>query len=142
MTKVCELNSDNAYLYLPQIARKQIRLCWHDDYYHGPITGLLEYHGEKYWFHMCDENLQHANDPSWHRRYLVIELSPAQLQEEEEWHNLFREKVGTHTDYNAQGYREPGHIHSQQSQVEFYRAYNEREEPDYSDNNVIGWFQL
>jgi hypothetical protein len=142
MTRVSDLKSPNEFLYLNKIARREIKLCWHDDYLHGPITGMLKYQNRKYWFHMCDENTQTIGELLWHRRYLIIELTNEQIEEEEYWHKLFREKVGTHTDYDEQGYMNKGEIFSQESQAEFYQAYQQRVEPDFSTNILIGWFEL
>ena len=72
------------------------------------------------------------------RRFLVLELSPQQLAEEEYWHELFREKVGTHCDYDEAHLE----VKPQEKHHEFYEAYQKRAKPDYSTNRVIGWFEL
>src|SRR5215207_5227193 len=89
------------YLLLPEIDRGEVKLLWHSDFWDGPTSGMLLYRGKKHWFQVCDE----SDDPDlqdYYRRFLIIELSDRQLEEEEYWHSLFREKVGTHTDYEPQ----------------------------------------
>jgi hypothetical protein len=42
-----------------------------------------------------------------YRRFLVVHLTAEQLADEERWHELSREAVGTHTDYGEPGELRP-----------------------------------
>jgi len=114
-----------------------LKLLWHSAYWDGPIDGLLNYQGKKYWFQRFDE----PSDRIVFRRFLIIELSPDQLSEEEYWHELFRQKVGTHADYDETGRRQSYVIHPEELHNEFYDAYKNRLALDLSDNRLIGWFE-
>lgn len=83
-----------------------------------------------------------SDEESYHRRFAIIELSEAQLREEESWHELFKEKVGNHTDYDAHGNRFIGDITPRELWKEFYDKYSSRKPRDYSNNLVVGWFEL
>lgn len=122
---------------LPQLVPEAVNLLWHDDFWDGPLSGLLEYRGERLWFQLAEE----ADDPvaGWYRRYLVVRLTPEQLREEEKWHGLFRRCVGTHTDYRSDE-RQPGAVHPREQWSEFYDAYAKRNPRSLDENEVVGWF--
>ncbi|MCA9029061.1 MAG: hypothetical protein KDA86_28025, partial [Planctomycetaceae bacterium] len=61
-----------------------------------------------------------------------------QLSEEEDWHELFCRKVGTHFDFTER----PALPREQVDMDAFYEPYRQRKPPDYRTNFVIGWFQL
>src|ERR1017187_10939146 len=81
-----------------KLDRKDLRLLWYADFWDGPINGLCICDEKKSWFEMVAENEDDFPDVM-QRRFLVFELSPEQLVEEEYWHELFRQKVGTHCDF-------------------------------------------
>jgi hypothetical protein len=133
-----ELSGPEDYLDLPHLDKRDIRMVWHSDFWDVPISGLLLYHGEKYWFQTAGD-IRYSDSSG--TIYLVVQLSRQQLEEEEYWHDLFRQKVGNHTDYGEYGNRtlnaqKPPNTHS-----EFYDAYNKRTKLDLSTNTVIGWFE-
>jgi hypothetical protein len=101
---------------------------------------MLVYRAQECWFQVVAES-EHDN-PEWYRRFVVLRLSPEQHAEECRWHDLFRAKVGVHTDYEelsqrpAVGFRWPReHWH------EFYDPYQQRTPRDFSGNEVMGWFE-
>src|SRR6476646_1459743 len=100
MIKLSDLTGKRDYLLLPHIPRNEVRILWHEAYWDGVKSGFLLYDGQKYWFEVCDEADESASDREYYRRFLVIRLSPKQLTEEEGWHELFQQKVGTNTDYD------------------------------------------
>jgi hypothetical protein len=126
-----------AYAHLPQRDRGEVQLLWHADYWDGPLNGLCRYRDRKCWFELCAEGEPEAGD-KFYRRYLLLELGKDQLDEEEYWHRLFQEKVGTHADYGeAQREVKPRH-----SWAEFYEPYQKRGKVDYSANPALGWFEV
>jgi|SRR5579859_979807 len=122
---------------LPKVETKEVRLLWHSSYWDGPVDGLLIYKGRKYWFEMLDD----GEVPGDVRRFLIIELSPAELDEEERWHELFRAKVGMHCDYDEAGKARLGELRPKEMWSEFYAAYDRRKPRQWSGNRVIAWFE-
>lgn len=151
--KLSELQGEEDYLQTPRIERSAIKLLWYSDYWDGPRSGMLEYQGKPYWFQICaeaDADTKPTPDSSspdglqltgWYRRYTLLKLSDAQLQEERYWHELFRQKVGTHTDYDEEE-ENSGEVRPKETHAEFYEPYKAYTRPDLSDNEVIGWFEL
>jgi hypothetical protein len=121
---------------IPKLHSNEVQLLWHVDFWDGPINGLCLYHNEKFWFELWTDEEEEIPD-SGSRRFLVVKLAPHQLADEEYWHDLFRQKVGTHTDY---GEAHP-EVKPRESHREFYEPYQQRAKPDYSGNPVIGWFE-
>jgi hypothetical protein len=134
-----ELTADN-YLTLPQIPRADVTFLWHCDFWDGPQTGIVRWGSERLWFEMFPASVTGSlNVTSW--RFLLVRLSEQQLRDEEWWHELFRQHVGTHTDYErADG--DPGTVHPREQHAKFYDAYATRVPPDLSANEVIGWFEM
>lgn len=122
---------------LPKVKWHDLRILWHCGYWDGPRSGLLSYKDIKYWFQVFDE----PDDATIFRRFLIIELSTEQVREEEQWHDLFRQKVGTHTDYDESGKRHIGVLQPREIWHEFYDAYKNRLVQDFSDNQVVSWFE-
>lgn len=133
-----ETTADN-YRTLPQIPRADVSLLWHCDYWDGPITGLLLWHGERLWFQMIDESGE--NEAAWYRRFLLIRLSEQQLRDETWWHELFRQHVGTHNDYKR-AEDDPGTVRPGEQWNSFYIPYSKRVPLDLSQNEVLGWFEM
>lgn len=133
---LADLQAPDAYLALPQIEKAAVRWQWPCDFWDGPITGVVLYEGVKYWAQQCAE---HVEAEPWYRRYLIIELSEEQLQDEEYWHRLFEEKVGTHTCSHLAA--EARKVKREDHWREFYEPYQQRTPPDFSQNRVVGWFE-
>ncbi len=128
------------------------RLLWHIDYHDGPRDGICEYNGKKYFFSQCDDwfydefgnNKNQFDDgvrPSWRRRYVLIELTPEQLNEEMQTHKLFQQFVGVHTDYDAAGKRTVGETRPDTEWHKFYDVHENKPPKDYTKNKIIGWFE-
>jgi hypothetical protein len=154
MTKLGELSEDFYIEYfhqLPQIDVKNIRLLWHNGYWDMPLDGILLYNGRPNWFKIFHalriDEVRNRVDPEgivWNDhfvRYLVVELSDEQIKEEEYWHDLFRQKVGTHTNYDENGQRKIGELRPRELWNDFYERHKRREARDFSHNLVIGWFE-
>ena len=117
--------------------RHEIQLLWYADFWDGPINGLCLCDGNKCWFELLTA-AEHDLPDTTQRRFLLLELSPHQLAEAEGWHDLFRQKVGTHCDFE-----EPHpEVKPADSHREFYEAYHHRPKVDYSNNSALGWFEM
>ncbi len=120
-----------------KIDRADVRPLWYMDFWDGPINGLCLWNNRKYWFEfIVDEDGNEAIDGP--RRFLMKELAPQQLEDEERWHELFRQKVGTHCDFEE---ARPG-VKPKELHHEFYEAFQGRPRPDYSKNPVVAWFEM
>lgn len=129
--------STEALANIPKAQPDDLHMLWHSDYWDGPRSGLLLYRGQKLWFEVFDE----LDGGPIYRRFLIVELSPEQLREEENWHELFRQKVGTHTDYDATQNRQLGALRPREMWHEFYDAYHKRTPLDLSNDLVVAWFE-
>jgi hypothetical protein len=138
VTRLEDLGGPHSYLDLPEVDQAEVRVLWHSDFWDVPLNGLATYQGRKCWFQTL-EDLRH-NDPA-EVIYLLIELSDKQITEEEYWHNLFREQVGAHTDYDEHGHRKTGSLMPESAQKQYFDARKSREGQDFADNRVIGWFK-
>lgn len=128
---------DKDYRHLQKVDRRDVHLLWYFDFWDGPINGLCLCHNEKCWFEACLEG-EHAFSDSNPRRFFIRRLSREQLADEEKWHDLFRENVGTHSDFD-----EPHpQVKPADGHQEFYEKYATRGRFDYSNNPTIGWFEL
>lgn len=56
MLRRSELSADDAYRQLPEIQPRDFQLLWHCDYWDGPRSELLLYHGQRCWSEVFAEN--------------------------------------------------------------------------------------
>lgn len=77
----------------------------------------------------------------WWRLFAILRLTPEQLTKEEHWHALFRQKVGTHTDYHETGVRHRGELHPRKEWRDFYAAHASRKPMNLHNNEVLAWFE-
>jgi hypothetical protein len=104
---------------LPRVDATDFEPLWIAGYYDGPLSGAVLHKGQLCWYLLAEEEREPFAE-GWYRRYRLIELTPAQRDEVQRWHDLFRAQVGTHWDYPRLS---PG-----------VRVL--------TDNEVIGWLQL
>lgn len=97
---------------------------------------MAEVAGHRYRFDIIDYDALGSEDE--HRDYWLISLESEQLQDEERWHELFCQKVGTHFDFTERSPLPPDKV----CLDAFYIPYQSRTMPDYTSNEVIGWFCL
>jgi hypothetical protein len=130
----------DGYRALPQAPLTAVTLLWHSDFWDGPRSGLLVYAGEQCWFEVVAEN----DDPDlagWYRRFAIIRLTPAQLADEQRWHELFRANVGWHTDYVKDAPDRYAGLRPREQWRAFYDLYEKRVPLDLSGNEVLAWFE-
>jgi hypothetical protein len=155
MTKFGEIPQDyylQYYKNLPQIDAKDVRILWHCGYYDGPLDGICLYQGRKCWFEIFQslrvedvrKRVDNEGGSVWldyYVRYLVVELSDDQITEEDYWHELFRQKIGTHCDYDEKEHRQIGGLKPQEVWAEYFDAAPKINSRDFSQNHVLGWFE-
>jgi hypothetical protein len=111
---------------------REVRFLWVHDYYDGALSGALVHREKICWFEYCGES---AN----RRRYVVLELTSAELDDERHWHALFEQHVGDHWTTRDDGSR--GSVRPVEEHAKFYEAYALRAQVDYSRNPILGWFE-
>ncbi len=140
MLTFADITGADEYLRAPRIETAELRLLWHCDFWDGPRSGMLDYRGEQCWFQIVAESEE--DDSPWYRRFVVLRLTPEQHAEESRWHELFRARVGVHTDYEEQKTRPAeGFLWPKEHWHEFYDAYKQRTPPHFSGCEVLGWFE-
>jgi hypothetical protein len=82
----------------PEI-KEGIKILWESGRYDGPLSGVLEYNGDKCYFDIKREyySKEYGYNPG--RTYWIYKLTEEQWKEISYWHEEFRLHVGTHCDY-------------------------------------------
>jgi hypothetical protein len=142
MVTLADAKENQRFLQLPKIPVEDIRWLWINHWVDGPIEGMVKYQ-DKETLALMVEEAKAAEQQGFYRRYALIELDEAELTNEHYWHRLFVEKVGDHWTFDEallskieEGLRSP------ETHDEFYNAYRQRIQPDYSNNPVIGWLEV
>lgn len=123
----------------PEIPLGELRVLWIHDYWDGPLSGVLAHRGRLRWFECCNfsEEAEGEVEP---RRYLLRDLTDAEIADEEKWHALFVEHVGDHWTAHEDGRQ--GTMKPQAEHAKFYEPYSKRTPPDCSTHPILGWFSL
>lgn len=120
---------------LPKLSPSDLRLLWVNDWYDGPLEAVVEHGGAR-----CLMVLHHhevASDTPY--KWVVFELTPEQLAEEQKWHALYVEHVGDHWcfhDASAVPHPPPAQPRDPER---FQTLYESRESVDLSSNVALGW---
>jgi hypothetical protein len=146
----------------PKISFGELSLRWYIMYYDGPLSGILDYKGERCYWHAqsggddyldYDENGVVRLDDKGNEIclyypivYTVHKLSNEQIELENKKHALFEAYVGFNTNYfddlTDENY---GKMHPSSWHKIYYREANQfPEHPQalWSDETVIGWFTI
>src|SRR6476469_3485249 len=127
MKKTLKVKEADSLDKLEPIDRRELKLLWNHESWDGPISGMCLYRGEKCWFQMFMD----PDDPECEkltRRYLLIELSNEQIEEQEYWQNLFLEKVGGNNVFDENGIRRTDRPKQPpQKRKEFYESFRKRQ---------------
>jgi len=111
-----------------QAKQIQVTPLWYTNFYDGVLAGFCEVDGNLCWFRVEDTEQEYP----WN--YFVYALNDDEIKEEKRRHQLFREYVGTHTDFG-----ESSKVVRPQSMWSDY--YSQQFKPeDYSSNEIIGSF--
>jgi len=141
---------------------RTIRLLWHAGYYDGPITGACEVGGKPKWFEMVGSKAGDSDDmePEGEvyfnlycketndmdidrmRYYYIYDIPEEVMNEVIAQHEVFKEFVGTHCDYDENNQRGIGCTKPQESWKQYYEG--KRKDIDIKSHlvrkNRIGWF--
>jgi hypothetical protein len=69
---LCPENYDRSHL--PQLDSKRIEILWHEGWWDGPLSGVMNYAGEKHWFEIYDTNDDHLG-----YQYFTIRLTDTEF---------------------------------------------------------------
>src|SRR3989338_10060019 len=87
---------------LPLIPQDNIKILYDNNYWDGPLEGVLRWNNKNYYF-IC------YNDNDWtnvaHRIFVIIEMTKEQEENENYFHQLFTKFVGRHNEYDVAGDR-------------------------------------
>ena len=138
----------------------RIKILWMESYWDGPLSGYVMLDDVEGYFVNCfdmewntrpetrDESCDRFCDfadktrcclNNSDRLYLVFLLDAQQIAHIKTEHDIFQKFVGTHTDYNNDGYRNIGAIHHP---TESWPGFYDRVRPDIhplNDNQIVGW---
>ena len=115
-----------------------VRLLWDHDWWDGPVSGLAEFEGNEYWYEAVWD--PERDDWSHPRRYVLRELTAAELEDEWQWHRLFEKHVSTmHCRHDA---APPSEVRPGGEWRTFYDAYGARRTRSYSERAVVAEFRL
>ena len=88
---------------LPSIPKEEYKFLWIDEYYDGPVAGMLIHKNEMLYFMMYADREFNAQIHKFTKRtFTVHRLKPKALKLQIYWHDLFTELVGDHYDYNEE----------------------------------------
>lgn len=112
-----------------EIDSSEISLLYTNDLYDGPLEGVCEWRGEKFYFYVKDLKP---------RTYYLIKLTPEQLENDEKLHSAYQKYVESYP-YIAEG------SVSHRKDAEWDKYHRECEK--YSDQEilqeqVVGWFKI
>ncbi|UQN10687.1 hypothetical protein [Deinococcus sp. QL22] len=114
---------------LPQLDGKAFTLVTIQDYYDGPLTGLVQQHNQHYWYEIIDSPLDGGS------RYVIAQIDEEAVQDELYWDHLFSALV-------CDDRFRPSRNHPPERQAMFYDAYRKRTPLDIENAGVIGWMYM
>jgi hypothetical protein len=125
----------DAYLKLPKIAANDLKILWCTEWYDGPEAGVLWYHNRRCYFATC----RLLDDDT--KIVLVVALTEEQLGELEYRVTKWVEKVGGKSPhvYIDIPVEKPG---DPRLFMDYHTEMEKRPKPDYSQNQVLGWFEF
>lgn len=119
----------------------EARIVWSTNHYDGPAAGVAIHSGVHYWFHYLDS----IDDRP--RRFGLHPLSQSEFKIERQRHELFRNYVGHHCDYDESGRRLTNAVYHSPSNEALAECYAEQDKlrsnaqrMAYSRREPIGWF--
>lgn len=117
-----------------QVARKDVRYLWHNDYWDGPMSGACLYQGERLWFKIFHEGVQH-------RKFVLLRLNENQWKELDFRHLKFQNYVGTHTDYDENGKRHVGSAPLIESDPDKFYKWAKKNPAPNIEGEQVAWYR-
>ena len=136
---------------LPFYSREKWKFLWENDRYDGPLEGVCEVEGKKYyflfhddhWYKLSKEDMNKVMNEElsllWTRSFYLADLSEEQWEKEIKRHEDFCKYVGTYCNYNENGCLLDSDPKPEWQK--FYDIYGE-DERDYDDYEIVGWIAI
>ena len=123
---------------LPFIAGDSVRILYENNYWDGPLEGVLRWNNKNYYFinYSDDDWTDGAN-----RAFVIIEMTKAQEKDENYFHQLFIKYVGSHTDYDEFGNRSIEEVKPESERKKFYDEYDKAEKFTISRSQLKARFK-
>jgi len=126
---------------------------WDNGYYDGPLSGVVEYKGEKHYFDLLKEYDSEKLRKKVYRTFKLYKLTPKQLESMTYWHNEFCLHIGKHMTYswdeNKKSYTRDFKVNPGVSTLYWKEMFYERYEKDVNENGniyatldksqIVGW---
>jgi hypothetical protein len=144
---ILERYSRGRYRVLPQLDQGKACWLWVWNTTDGPIDGVAEFEGARYWFTTIDFSPE-PHDGMAFRHYLLIDLTAEQRRELERSHEHFHRRVGKYRHFDpdrwAEGIEARRRTEPLQRQgwAEYCAMAKEWPAVDLSANRVIGWLEV
>jgi hypothetical protein len=120
---------------LPKLLPTDLRLLWVNDWYDGPLEAVVELRGARCLMVLYAEDVASDNPYTW----VIFELTPDQVADEQKWHALYVEHVGDHWCFHdAATLVHPAPVQPRDPD-RFQRLYEARADLDLSANVALGW---
>jgi hypothetical protein len=120
---------------LQKLSPGDLRLLWVNDWYEGPLEAVVEHRGTRCLMVLHHQDVHSDNPYKW----VLFELTPEQLAEEQKWHGLYVEHVGDHWCFHdGSVIAHPAPVQPRDPE-RFHALYKEREDLDLSANVALGW---
>lgn len=125
---------------IPPKEVSKIKMLWVDDYYDGPLSGVMEYESKNYYFKLFDEHCAlilttEDNDdaiPDCVRWYHIYPLSDIEFAYEKKWNDMFENAKAETPDFDPKKDSPLSRYYEEQKK---YRSV------DLSLSKVVGWFR-
>lgn len=105
------------------IHESQLKFLWFQDFYDGPLNGILEFENKEYRYEIVT-NYTKAIYP---RIFALVELTEDELKEEKYWYDLHKEIVkDQYTDVEAN--------------KKYYKLEKRRKKINYNTKTVLWYF--
>lgn len=124
-----------------------VRKLWHQNYWDGPLSGVVMFKGREHWFECVLEGVVGKTiDGSLldARAFAIVALTDEQIAELYARHRDFQENVGRHCDYSysdeGKSSRQLGNLASKDKRDDFYARAKTLEPLDFSQNRVVAWW--
>lgn len=116
----------------------EAKILWETDCYDGPICGICEFEGNKYYFDMFEE-AEPFTDSEWYRRYHVYRLEDEVLAYEIESHKRFQRITNAH--YNYRNDPKLQVFEPKEKLSDFYNWRGKFPDTRDSEKTLIGYFE-
>jgi len=111
---------------LPQIKcleENQMTFLWFDDFYDGPLNGVLKYQDKEYKYEIVSDYMK----LEYPRIFALVALTNEELKEEKYWNDLYIELVKNQPE-------------NEESQEAFFEQQKKRKVINYGNRKVLWYY--